>query len=82
MFPQAKLKQYMTEELLVGQEDIDLQEDDNLLLGGLIDSLGIMRLITFIEEEFQVEVQPEDVTIENFSTINIIADYLARCGAY
>jgi acyl carrier protein len=40
-----------------------------------------MRLITFIEQEFQVKVQPEDVTIENFSTIKIISDYLARHGA-
>jgi acyl carrier protein len=71
----------MTKELLADQDDIDIQEDDNLLLSGLIDSLGIMRLITFIEQEFQVKVQPEDVTIENFSTIKIISDYLARHGA-
>ncbi|MGD8444947.1 MAG: acyl carrier protein, partial [Desulfobacterales bacterium] len=82
MLAQAKLKQYMTKELLADQDDIDIQEDDNLLLSGLIDSLGIMRLITFIEQEFQVKVQPEDVTIENFSTINIIADYLSRCGTH
>ncbi|MGD8212424.1 MAG: acyl carrier protein [Desulfobacterales bacterium] len=81
MLAQAKLKQYMTKELLADQDDIDIQEDDNLLLSGLIDSLGIMRLITFIEQEFQVKVQPEDVTIENFSTIKIISDYLARHGA-
>ena len=51
-------------------------EDDNLLTGGLIDSLGMMRLVDFIEQNFDLRVRPEDVTIENFRTISAIATYI------
>ena len=61
---------------LLGQEDLDLKSDDNLLTSGLVDSLSIMRLVAFIEEEFATEVPPEDITIENFLTIQHILDYL------
>ena len=76
------LRQFMTTELLNGAQNGSLSDDDNLLMTGLVDSLGIMRLITFIEEKFGVHVPPEDVTIDNFLTINHITTYLeARIAA-
>jgi len=67
---------YISEELLSDRGGV-LTETDDLLGGGLIDSLGIMSLIFFIEQEFDVEVPPEDVTIENFLSIETIGRYLA-----
>ena len=72
------LAQFITQELLNGHEDIELKADDNLLTTGLLDSLGVMQLINFIEEAFDVSVAPEDVTIENFRTINVLADYVSQ----
>jgi acyl carrier protein len=76
MTTQEVLTQYVAQELLAEPNGFDLSADDNLLLSGLIDSLGIVRLVAFIEAQFNVEVLPEDVTLDNFSTINIIAGYL------
>jgi len=45
-----------------------LSDDDDLLTSGLVDSLGMMSLVAFIEEQFGVAVPPEDVTLETFST--------------
>ena len=70
------IRDYITEELLFGQDDPGLGDDDNLLLSGLLDSLGIMRLVAFLEEEFSTDVPPQDVTIEHFMTISHIARYL------
>lgn len=70
------IRAYITEELLFGQEEVDLSDDDNLLLSGLLDSLGIMRLVTFLEEEFATDIPPGDVTIDHFLTITHIARYL------
>lgn len=70
------LVRYVSQELLNGSVGVNLQADDNLLTTGLIDSLGIIRLVNFIEDAFNVEVRPEDITIENFRTINVIAAYL------
>lgn len=76
MTTQEILTRYVADELLASSNGLALTADDNLLTSGLIDSLGIMRLITYIEEQFGVEVLPEDVTIDNFRTINVIAGYL------
>lgn len=72
----AVLKQFVTEELL--NNNVNVNEDDNLLTDGMVDSLGLMRFIGFIEETLDVEIPPEDVIIENFRTIGVIADYLER----
>ena len=70
------LKTYIRTELLSGQQDVD--DDDNLLSDGMVDSIGMLRLVGFIEEHLQLSVPPEDFTIENFRTVGVIADYLAR----
>ena len=72
------LVRYVSQELLDGTNGANLQADDNLLTSGLIDSLGIIRLVNFIEDSFGVQVRPEDITIENFRTVNVIAEYLQR----
>jgi acyl carrier protein len=75
---QEILKQFITQDLLNDGNRSNLSEDDNLLTSGLVDSLAIVRLITFIEERFDVQVPASDVTIENFRTINVIAGYLQQ----
>ena len=73
-----RLKQYVTQQLLSDRPGLMLGDDDNLLADELIDSLGMMRLVSFIEDALQITVPPEDVTIENFVSINAIDDYLGR----
>lgn len=76
---QELLKNYIQKELLSDQSDLDIGEDDNLLLEGLVDSLGMMQLIDFIEDKTDLTIPPEHVTIENFSTINLMSNYILKC---
>ena len=39
---------------------------------GLVDSLGLFKVVAFIEDRFKVQVAPEDIMFENFSSINAI----------
>jgi acyl carrier protein len=55
-----------------------LDPDEDLLDQGIIDSLGIMKLITFIEETFGIEVADEDVVPENFQTLSIIVKFVEK----
>ncbi len=71
------LAKYIGDELLSGRVRGGIAEDDDLLASGLLDSLGIMLLVFYIEQEFGVDVPPEDVTIENFQSITKIEAYLA-----
>lgn len=72
----AKIINYITEKLANNELEEELEVEDDLLGSGLIDSLGMMKLILFIETEFQVQIPPEDMTIENFMTVGHITSYL------
>ena len=71
----AALLRFVHEDLMSG-EGIDVQTDDEIVLDGTVDSLGVARLIGFMEGEFNISVPAEDVTIENFRSISTMADYL------
>lgn len=76
----ANLNRFVTEQLILDSSR-EIGNDDELLLDGIIDSLGATRLVGFIEDEFDVRVPPQDVTVENFGTINAIAAYVSRLSS-
>jgi acyl carrier protein len=67
---------YIKNQLIVGTEDIEIDAEDDLLGSGLVDSLGMMKLISFIEKEFELKIPAQDMVIENFMTVACISDYL------
>ncbi|MEM7103981.1 MAG: acyl carrier protein [Bacteroidota bacterium] len=70
------LLDYVHDKLLGGRGNVELAAEDDLLGSGLVDSMGMMNLIAFIENHFELKVPPEDMTIENFMTIDAISSYL------
>ena len=50
--------------------------DDLLLEKGLLDSLGILDVVTFLEEEFHTQIEDEELTPENFQSIRTIAEFV------
>lgn len=74
------LIKYILEEIIADPEE-ELVADDDLLNSGLIDSLGIMRLIAFIENEFGMKIPPQDMVIENFMSVEAIATYIQKVKA-
>jgi len=65
---------------LLEDSDYELTTSDELLLDDIVDSLGVMRLVHFIEERGKASVPAEDVTIDNFATIEKIAAYVIQRG--
>lgn len=76
-----KLLNYIQQDLIGKRQSVTVSADDNLLTSGLIDSMGVMKLITFIEKEFGVKVPPQDMVIENFMSVNAISEYLTSFTA-
>jgi acyl carrier protein len=75
MDKEAELMEFVKDELLHGRK-VKFSEDEDLLGAGIIDSLGILRLVAFIEEKFGIQVPDEDVVYENFHSIQAMANYL------
>jgi acyl carrier protein len=55
-----------------------LNDDVSLFDSGIIDSLGVIKLIAFIEEKFKIIINPSEVRIENFNTIDKITDIISK----
>lgn len=70
--------EYISESLLNNELEERIEMDDDLLGSGILDSLGMVKLIQFIEKEYRVSVPPEDMIIENFMTPGHIHDYLSK----
>lgn len=54
-----------------------LGSDDSLLSSGILDSLAIVKLLAYVEEEFDIEIADADFDPENFETLNSIAKLIA-----
>jgi acyl carrier protein len=65
---------FIERELLSPGETVD--RDDDLLSGEIFDSIGVLRLAAFVEEDFKLEMQPSDFVIENFQTVAVLAQYV------
>ena len=77
MDKQAILMDYVKKELMKGRT-ANLAMEDDLLSAGIIDSLGVLQLVGFIEERFGYQVPDEDVVYENFYSVQALANYLDK----
>ena len=66
-----RIRDFIATELMFEDAPATLS-DDTPLLSGVIDSLGLMQLISFIEEEFDVAIDDAEVTATNFRTVGDI----------
>lgn len=72
----ATLGQHLARDILGSGETIDPEQ--NLLLEGGVDSLGMLKLVAFIELTYDVKVPPSDFTIENFRSLSVIGGYVGK----
>lgn len=56
----------------------DLQPDEDIFALGFVNSMFAMQLVLFVEQEFQIFIENEDLEFENFRTINSIANLVER----
>lgn len=69
------LLKFVNDDLLLGASD-PVTSDEEIVINGTVDSLGVVRIVGFIEDEFGISVPAEDVVIEHFRSIDAIAAYL------
>lgn len=67
---------YLRRELL--DPGVVVSRDTDLLAGGVLNSIAVLRLATFVGQEFGIEVRPADFVIENFRNVEAIASYVGR----
>ena len=71
------LRNFIVANFLYGQER-ELQDSASLMGEGIIDSTGVLQLISFIEETYELTVADDEIIPENLDSIEKIAAYLVR----
>ena len=73
-----EIRQYVLSEFLPGEKPSNLHEDTPLRTSGILDSVGTLRMVSFIEERFGIEVEAHEAGVENFDRIEDIAAFIQR----
>jgi acyl carrier protein len=75
----AQLIAYITEDLL--DPGITIDGSTELLLSGMVDSLGVIQIVDFLESELGSEIDPADVVLENFESVDAMVEFARRIPA-
>jgi acyl carrier protein len=70
------IKEFIVKELIRDKNNANIGSEENLIESGLIDSLGIQKLIGYLEETFAIHFDDLDLLPENFETIKAIDKYI------
>lgn len=68
-----RLRAFIDDEIAL---DGDVAGDTDLLLTGLVDSLGVVQIVGWIEDELETEIDPGDVVLEHFRSVDAMVGYL------
>lgn len=75
---QKAVRGFIVENFLFGVEDDDLTDQASFLETGIIDSTGILELVTFVETEYDIKVEDEEMLPENLDSLENISAFVIR----
>ena len=71
-----KIKNYIANNLVTVAEAAEFSDDDDIFELGFVNSLAAMKLINYIELEFSIAVDDEDMDLANFNSVNSIVNFI------
>jgi len=74
----SDIEGFVVKEIAVGRGIESIARDEDLLASDILDSLGIMELVAFLEEKEGIHVADEDLTPENFQSVESIVAFVDR----
>ena len=75
------LKQYIIQEFVPDGKAMDITDDMDLIQNGILDSLAVLKLVAFVEDSFDISLEPEEIDPENLKSIAAIAALIAEKSA-
>ncbi len=71
------IEKFIVDEIMLADSGTKIDPDESLISNGVLDSLALLRLIAFIEEQFDMEVEDGDVVPDNFQSLNVMEKFLS-----
>jgi len=74
----TQIRDHIAANILYSDNGFEYDDDASFLEEGIVDSVGIMELVLFIEENFGLTVDDEDLTPDNFDSVDRLAEYIKK----
>ena len=71
------VKEFLTEQEYIKSAEV-IDESESLLERGIIDSVGVLNLVSFLEETYGINIDEDDLMPENFDSLSAISSYVNR----
>jgi len=81
MTPEEIIRNHIAKNILFNDKGYPYPDDASFVEEGIIDSMNVMELILFVEEDFGIEVADEEIVPDNFNSVRRMADYI-RCKTF
>jgi len=72
------IRAFIFDNFLFDAAEEDLGNDDSFLDQGIIDSTGVLELVEWLEDTFDITVDDDELIPENLDSVNSLADFIAR----
>ena len=73
-----KIRNFMTETFLIGEDKSKLADSDSFMQKEIIDSTGVLELATFVEEEFGITIEDNEMVPDNLDSINNLVRFISH----
>ena len=75
-----RIRQFVLKHFPLARKQSSIEDDSSLLETGIIDSLGVLDLVSFIEKEFKITISEEDLLADNFESIARMTAFVQSKG--
>ncbi len=74
----AKIRFFIAESILYSGKEYPYMDDSSFLENGIVDSMNIMEIVMFTENQFGIHIDDEDIVPDNFDSIERLAQFVKR----
>jgi acyl carrier protein len=73
----GRVRAFLVDSFLLGDDD-GFANDESLLDSGIVDSTGVMEVVSFLEETFEISVDDDELVAENLDSVDRLAAFVQR----
>ena len=73
---ESQIHTFISKNLIFSDNGFKYSNDASFLQEGIVDSIGVLELVTFVSETFSINVDDQDITPDNFDSVNKLATYI------
>lgn len=73
----SEVRDFVVTNFLFGKGD-DLSDDESLLDNGVIDSTGVLELVSYLQERFDIRIEDDEIVPANLDSVRSLVEFVAR----